>query len=63
MKKIALFVLLFISIFSLNGCASSSRQFKEPKKGETVAEIKIRDSVPYMLSSLKKKHPRQSKIL
>lgn len=43
MKKAALFILLLLSIFSLSGCAGSSKQFKKPEKGETVAEIKIRD--------------------
>lgn len=42
MKKIAIVIIMIISVFSLSGCAGTSKQFKKPEKGETVAEIKIR---------------------
>lgn len=43
MKKIALVFILLISIFLMSGCGSNSKQFKDPEKGETVAEIVIMD--------------------
>lgn len=43
MKKIALVFILLISIFTMSACSNSSKQFAKPKKGETVAEIIIRD--------------------
>lgn len=43
MKKLVLLFVLTISTFIMIGCAKSNKQFREPKKDETVAEIKIKD--------------------
>lgn len=58
MKKIGLIFIMLISILSLGGCASKSKQFKEPEKGETVAEIKIRDYGSIYVKFFKEEAPK-----
>ena len=43
MKRIVLFFIVFSSVFMMFACGKSDKQFAEPGKGETVAEIKIMD--------------------
>lgn len=43
MRKIVLVFVLSLSVFLLTACGKSENQFDEPKKGEIIAEIVIRD--------------------
>jgi len=58
MKKIAFVIIMIISVFSLSGCAGTSKQFKKPEKGETVAEIKIRDFGSIYVRFFEKEAPK-----
>ena len=40
MKRIVLFFIVFSSVFMMFACGKSDKQFAEPGKGETVADIK-----------------------
>lgn len=57
MKKIVLSIILMISVFMISGC-SKKEQFEEPKKGETVAEIKIQDYGSIYVKFFKKEAPK-----
>jgi peptidyl-prolyl cis-trans isomerase B (cyclophilin B) len=43
MKKVIIILVMVMSIFMMSGCAKENKQFKGPKKGETIAEINIKD--------------------
>lgn len=58
MKKWIMFFILTVSALMMSGCNSSDKQFKEPKKGETVAEIKIKDFGSIYVKFFEKEAPK-----
>ncbi len=43
MKRMLLILIMTSSLFLVSGCSKETNQFEEPKKGETVAQINIKD--------------------
>lgn len=59
MKKKAMFIVMMIFIiFTLCGCSKDSYQFEEPKKGNTVAEIRIKDFGSIYVRFFEKEAPK-----
>jgi len=59
MKKKAMFIVMMIFIiFTLCGCSKDSYQFEEPKKGDTVAEIRIKDFGSIYVRFFEKEAPK-----
>ena len=58
MKKTVLFIIMTFTILTLSGCSKKSYQFSEPKKGETVAEIKIQDFGSIYVRFFEKEAPK-----
>lgn len=58
MKKLILLLILTISTFLMISCAKSNKQFSEPKKDETVAEIKIKDFGSIYVKFFSKEAPK-----
>lgn len=58
MKKVVMFFILTVSILVMSGCGRVDSQFKEPKKGETVAEINIKDFGSIYVKFFNKEAPK-----
>ncbi|NLO09590.1 MAG: peptidylprolyl isomerase [Clostridiales bacterium] len=58
MKKIIMFFILTISALMMSACNKADKQFKEPKKGETVAEINIKDFGSIYVKFFKEEAPK-----
>lgn len=58
MKKIAVILVLAVSVLMMGSCSKANKQFREPKKGETVAEINIRDFGSIYVKFFEKEAPK-----
>ncbi|TAH64495.1 MAG: peptidylprolyl isomerase [Anaerolineaceae bacterium] len=58
MKRIVLVFIMTMSILMMSACGKESKQFGEPKKGETVAEINIQDFGSIYVKFFKKEAPK-----
>lgn len=58
MKKAFFIFILTIFALMMSGCGNSNKQFEEPKEGETVAEIKIKDFGSIYVKFFKKEAPK-----
>ncbi len=58
MKKILIIFVLTIFALVMSGCSNSKKQFKDPKEGETIAEIKIKDFGSIYVKFFKKEAPK-----
>lgn len=58
MKKHLLIIILIMAVFMMCGCGKNNKQFGEPKKGETVAEINIKDHGSIYVKFFKNEAPK-----
>lgn len=58
MKKVFMILILTISALIMSACSKADKQFKEPKKGETVAEINIKDFGSIYVKLFNKEAPK-----
>lgn len=58
MRKWALISIFILSVFMISGCSGKPKQFSEPKEGETVAEILIRDYGSIYVKFFEKEAPK-----
>jgi peptidyl-prolyl cis-trans isomerase B (cyclophilin B) len=58
MKKFIMILILTISALLMSACGKVDKQFQEPKKGETIAEIKIKDFGSIYVKFFKNEAPK-----
>lgn len=58
MKRVLLIFIMTVSVFMMMGCSKADKQFKEPKEGETVAEINIQGYGSIYVKFFKKEAPK-----
>lgn len=58
MKNAVIILILTIFALMMSGCSSSNKQFEEPKEGETVAEIIIKDFGSIYVRFFEKEAPK-----